>query len=546
MIRQKAHPDEKKLLFSGVLILTAANLLVKICGFLYKVPLNALLGDEMANVNAAYAVYALLYTVSTAGIPSAVSLSVAAARAAGEGRRLSAVFGETRRALYLIGAGCAVGMFLFSPLIARGNSGGDSYLCMLAITPAVFFSAMASVYRGYFQGFQQMTPTAVSELIEAGGKTVLGVGAVLAGKYLFHLPARVTAALSVAGITLGIALGACYLAVAYRRRDPGKYALPPDLDNRPLPTRGSILRGVFAVALPIAAASAMMNLSALVDSQWMRPLLASFYGDEAKAKAVYSDYSTGALTLVNMPGILIYPIAAAIVPYLSAARARGDGETVRATVLAALRAGALVSLPCAFGMSALSSPLLSLVFPGDADMAANAGALLSVAAYGIFFIAFLTVSHAVLQAVGKERVPLFTVAVSLPVKLLGTFFVTRLWGPVGAPVGTLAFYTAIAACDLYFLGKYAGVSVPVGKTFFRPALASALTAAAALGVRMLVFPALGDRLSTFAAVAVAVPVYLGAVFALGCVGREELALLPFGKKLAGKRLFSAHGKKPLS
>lgn len=545
MIRQKAHPDEKKLLFSGVLILTAANLLVKICGFLYKVPLNALLGDEMANVNAAYAVYALLYTVSTAGIPSAVSLSVAAARAAGDGGRLTAVFGETRRALYLIGVGTALGMLLFSPLIARGNSGGDSYLCMLAITPAVFFSAMASVYRGYFQGFQQMTPTAVSELIEAGGKTFLGVGAVLAGKYLFHLPARVTAALSVAGITLGIALGACYLAVAYRRRAPEKYAVPV-LASRPLPTRGSILRGVFAVALPIAAASAMMNLSALVDSQWMRPLLSSFYGDEVKAKAVYSDYSTGALTLVNMPGILIYPIAAAIVPYLSAARARGDTETVKTTVLSALRAGALVSLPCAFGMSALSSPLLSLVFPGDADMAANAGGLLSIAAFGIFFISFLTVGNAVLQAVGKERVPLFSVAVSLPVKLLGMFFITRFAGPVGAPVSTLAFYAAVSACDLFFLGKYAGVSVPVGKTFFRPALASVLTAAAAVGVRMLAFSALGDRLSTLAAVAVAVPVYLGAVFALGCIGREELALLPFGKKLAGKRLFSAHGKKPLS
>ena len=123
----------------GVLVLTAANLLVKLFGFLYKVPLNGALGDEMANVNTAYSVYTLLYMISTAGIPVAVSVLVSRARAEGKQITLARVFRVSLSVLAAVGALGTAGMLVFSRPIAAANSGGDSYLCLLAIAPSRLF-----------------------------------------------------------------------------------------------------------------------------------------------------------------------------------------------------------------------------------------------------------------------------------------------------------------------------------------------------------------------------------------------------------------------
>ena len=159
----------------GVLVLTVANLLVKLFGFLYKVPLNGILGDEMANVNAAYSVYTLLYMISTAGIPVAVSVLVSGARAEGKQMTLARILRVSLASLVAVGALGTAGMLAFSGPIADANSGGDSYLCLIAIAPAHFYICITSVLRGYFPGFGLMTPTAVSGILEAFCKTVLGL-----------------------------------------------------------------------------------------------------------------------------------------------------------------------------------------------------------------------------------------------------------------------------------------------------------------------------------------------------------------------------------
>ena len=141
----KEKGAHKATFFGGVLVLTLANVLVKLFGFLYKVPLNRVLGDEMANVNAAYSVYSLLYMISTAGIPVAVSVMISEARSASKNATLCRIFRVSMVSLCLIGAIGTVGILLFASPISRANSGGDSYLCLLAISPALFFVCLSSL-----------------------------------------------------------------------------------------------------------------------------------------------------------------------------------------------------------------------------------------------------------------------------------------------------------------------------------------------------------------------------------------------------------------
>ncbi|MBO7169723.1 MAG: polysaccharide biosynthesis protein, partial [Clostridia bacterium] len=436
MVKEKAHGVKKeKGLLSGVLLLTLAGVLVKILGFVYKVPLNALLGDEMANVNAAYAIYALLYTAATAGVPGAISLSVSRAVALGDKRRVKLILYSTLGFFLALGLLLFLVMAMLAKPLAQMNSGGDSYGCILASSPALFFTALSCVLRGYFQGFSDMKPTAVSQLLEALGKAAIGLLLVYFALYKWGKTHATAAALGVFGITLGVALSAVYLLLALPRR--GRLLLHGVTEKTKTEEKGSaVFRSVIAVALPITLTSAMMSLSTLMDAQMMRPLLGRYYGDEALAKAIYSDYSTGAVTLYNLPAIFIAPLCTVLVPYVSSALAKGEKRGACFAMESALSAAALLSLPCALGMSALSGPLLTFVFRGDEDMAEHAGILLSVLALSVFFLALLMVTASALQAIGKERLPILSLGAGLLVKLVSMPPLIMWLGKVGAPLST--------------------------------------------------------------------------------------------------------------
>lgn len=517
-------------LLGGVVILTVANLLVKAFGFLYKVPLNGILGDEMANVNAAYSVYALLYMISTAGIPVAVSVMVSRAVAEENGKSAERIFRVSRTALALIGALGTALLLALSPTISMANSGGDSYLCLLAIAPSLFFISVCSVYRGYYQGFGIMTPTAVSEVIEAFGKTVLGLSFVFIiytiGKGTLHL----AAAYSVFGVSVGIALGCLYLMTVKRRyRESGRLSVP---DAKAPMSLSSVIKGLFSIAFPIALTSGVMSASSLLDAQLMRPLLERYYGEPSLAKAVYSDYSTGALTLFNLPAVFIYPIASAIVPYITAARFGKKPEAADSVTATAFRLAAALSLPAAFFMSVFSRPLLSLVFLGDADMAQNAGEPFSVLSLSIFPMALLGIGNAVLQANGEQRKPILSMGVALAFKLPVLLFLTPIIGPLAAPLGSFLFYTVAALFDLYFIFRRTSLDLSLGRGFLAPLLSAMLASLLGYAAYRFIEPYIGvyGLLPAFFA---AFFLYLLLCLLLGCVSAEDLRLLPKGEKIVG-------------
>lgn len=525
------NPGEKEkrgtTFFGGVAVLALANLFVKVFGFLYKVPLNRILGDEMANVNAAYSVYTLLYMISTAGIPVAVSLLVSRSRAEGRPITLSRVFRLSLTALAAVGALGMGALLLLAGPISLGNSGGDSYLCLVAIAPALFFICLSSVLRGYFQGFGRMTPTAVSGIIEAFGKMLLGLLFVLIVLGLGG-DARLAAAYSVLAITLGIALGTLYLFLAYTRyRRRG--LLLVEGEEMVAKSNRAVLREILAIALPIALSAGVMSSASLLDGQLMRPLLIEYYGSEALAKAVFSDYSTGAVTLFNMPAVLVYPIASAIVPYLTGARTRGDTAAAGRYAASALRAAAIISLPAALGMSVLSRPILSFVFLGDLDMAEHAGGPLAILALSVLPLSLLAVTNALLQAYGRQGLPILSMLAGLFVKTIFLILLTPTLGPLAAPLGTLAFYLISFSLNLWFVLRYALPGLSLTAILPAPLLAASASSFTAFLVYRALFGLFS--LALLPAIIAAGVVYLVLLPALGGVDPRDLALLPHGERV---------------
>lgn len=517
---------------TGVLFLTVANLLVKVLGFAYKVPLNTLLGDEMASVNAATALFAVLYTAMAAGVPGALSLSVSRARALGEGKRIKRLFDATLFLLLGVGFLLSLALFLIAKPLSRLDADGASYLCTLAIAPALFFTAATSALRGFFQGFSRLVPTAVSELLEALGKAGFGVALAFLSVRVLEKSVHVAAALSVFGITLGIMLGTLFLALWYRKEGRGLLSVLPS--GAACSSYGVALGNVFRLALPITLSSALMSTSGLIDARLMRPLLEEYFGDPLLAKSLYSDYSTGALTLYNLPSVLITPLAAALIPYISGALASGKRARAGQMTERTLKLAVLLSLPSALGLSALASPILAFVFRSDRDMVENAGPSLSVLAFCVLFSALLTVSSASLQAFKKERLPILSLGIGVTVKLLLIKPLVAAFGTLGVPLSTLGFLATAAMVNLFLLYQTARMRVSLFDAFLRPLLCAAFTAATAYFTHRGMLAYTGNDVALLFSILLALAVYISLVFLSHAVSAEELSLLPFVKRRVKK------------
>ncbi len=533
----KNEKNETNKLVSGVLILAIASILGKIFGFIYKVPLNNILGDEMANVNSAYAIYTALYMISTAGIPVAVSVLISESRAVLNKKQVSSVYRVSMTALAVVGFFCTLIMIFAAGPISEINSGGDTFLCMLAIAPALFFIAISSVYRGYFQGFGIMKPTAISQLIESFGKMIIGLLLAYVGVKKYGMGTDVAAAFSILGVTLGIAISSLYLIITkFYYGKKGLLEYPVDTgefqdSNQKSDSKKKILKNILLIAFPIAISSAVMSLSSLVDSQMMRPLLERFYEDVDIAKAIYSDYSTGAVTMFNMPFVLISPISCAIVPFITTAIAQKRHNDASKIMDSSLRVTSIVAFPCAFGMSVLASPILSFVFRGDENMADNAGRLLSVLALSIFLVGMLSVTNSVLQSHHLQSLPIISMSVGLLVKVLASRILIGRIGEMGAPISTLLFYLTVVFFNFFFVIKYVKLKPNFSGVFVRPMVASVVCSICAWGVYRLSFGFFGLSLSVLISMAVAAIVYAGLLFLLKCITKEDISLFPRSEKI---------------
>jgi stage V sporulation protein B len=167
---------KKQNFLTGAAILAAGVAIVKLIGFLNKIPLvNILGGAGFGHYTNAYNIYSLLLVISTQGLPVAVSKLVAEANERGRAREIKKIVRIAMSIFFGVGGIGSLGMFIFAPQLADLYASPDSVYAIRAIAPSVFFLTVISAIRGYYQGLSNMYPTAISQIIEALGKLVLGV-----------------------------------------------------------------------------------------------------------------------------------------------------------------------------------------------------------------------------------------------------------------------------------------------------------------------------------------------------------------------------------
>ena len=256
---------KKQGLMHGAMILAVAGMIVKVIGALFKIPLGAVLGPEgMANFSIAYNIYALLFVLSTAGVPVAVSKMIAEECALHRYGEVRGIFRVSLMAFAVIGGVASLALFLGADFFAQIMGSAVARDAIRAIAPAIFFVSIASICRGYYQGHSNMIPTAFSEVIEALGKLAIGLSAA------FWLskngyPSHIVAAGAVLGVSVGALASALFLLFR-RRKENGRC-------EAARAGRRVILKRLLSTAIPITIGASIISLTNVIDSAIVMNLL---------------------------------------------------------------------------------------------------------------------------------------------------------------------------------------------------------------------------------------------------------------------------------
>ena len=501
----------------GALILMIANIIVKVIGAAFKIPLTYLLGEEgMALFSTSYTMYTWFFIIATAGIPVAISRMISEARTKENYKEVKRIFSVSSRLLICIGVVGTIVLYFGSSWLAKQLGNRDASLGIKAISPALFFVALMSAYRGYFQGHQDMLPTALSEVSEALGKLVIGF---LGAYFLISKGVEYGAAGAVFGVAMGGCLGFVTLFSVYGIKKRKKTELPSLGISR---SNGTILKELIKIAIPITLGASVFSLTSLIDTAMIMRNLQSGGFSYEKAKYFYGSYTGYAVPLFNLPPTLISSITISIVPAIASALADGDMKLARQTVGNSLAITILFALPCAVGMAIFANPILDLVYNNT-----NATNTLGVLGYAIVFVSLVMVTNAILQSAGKERIPVINMIIGGIVKIIINMVLVK--NPdiniVGAPIGTLTCYAVILFLNLICLARVIKIELSPVQYILKPIISVVLMAFCSMTVYKLLF-FLGNKISFIIAMVVAVAVYGFSILLLRILTEELLGSIP--------------------
>lgn len=558
----------------GALVLAGANLLVKLIGAFFKVPLYNLIGEDGNGIfNVAYQIYTFMFIIATAGFPIAVSKMVAESIAKNDEHDAKRVFQTALLLLGLIGLAGSTLLFVFADQLAGFLGNHDSALGIRVIAPSVFFVSMVSAYRGYFQGKQNMFPTAGSEVVEAGAKLILGMvaasffmgmvvntslgeGVVDIANNLIsstHTRTMYSATGAIFGVTAGTFLAFLLMVIIYFCKERKKKALP--LGN--VRTRGEILKCLIKIAIPITIGASVSSLTSLVDLGTImkrlvvNPEVFNSYSHlfaegtefaqkvveegwtgavllEKQANSLYGVYTGQAQTMFNLPLTIVVGLSMSIVPAICTALAKKKMDEAQEMTRSVLKITTLFAFPCAVGFFTLSGPILNILY-SEAD----ASMLLQKLAFAVPFVALVSVSNSILQSYGKVYFPVINMLVGGVVKVLMNYMLIPVWGIDAAPIATAVCYGIIASLNLVCIVCILKVKISIPDLFVKP-----LCAALVMGAAVVLFYNFasgfmpGSKLVTIAAIGIGAFVYLIAALLVRAIKKDDVLNLPKGEKLA--------------
>ena len=531
--QQNSNSNNSKFL-KGTMILTISSIIVKVIGSLNWIILSRVLGGEGIGLyQMGFPIYLMAITVSSAGVPVAISIITSEKLANKDYRGAKRVFNVSLRLLLVSGLIFSSALLFGADFLINQHIIRDAraYYSIIALAPAVFFVTFLASFRGYLQGWQIMTPTATSEVVEQ----LVRVITMLVFADLF-MPYGL--AYAAGGASMGAGAGAfCALLVLmwfYRRLKRRLHAeIEAQDDSIPQESASHIIKRLLKLALPVSLTSLMLPIGANLDLMIV-PQRLEVAGFDVRHATELFGYLTGmAVPLVNLATIFTAAMTISLVPSISESKALEHFDAIRDKIRLAFRVAMIITFPCFMGLFFLAEKVAALIY--NAPGAAGAIQTMSV---GILFLGMHQISTGILQGLGKTAIPVINMILACLVKVVMSWWLTAIpfLGIKGASMATVADFAVAAIINMGFIYKYTGFTFSLG-SLLKPLLASGVMGAVIYLV-LSITEQLGMWCVLFAMVA-AVPAYALALLAFGGLNKEDLDNVPFvGRRIlaVGQRL----------
>ncbi len=523
-------------LVKGAAIIGTAGVIVKVLGAFFRIPLANWIGDTgMSYYGFAYSIYGALLVLSTAGLPVAISRLVSENIAQKKYRNAHKVFRVSFNLLLVIGIVSFLICFFGSGLMVEVFGNPQAALAVRAISPALLFVPLFSAFRGYFQGRQNMRPTAISEVTEQLVRVAVGLS--LAWVFLhgaYEEPEVQAAAGASFGASAGsvAGLGIIFMIYLLNRRVIHRKM---DLNTDAVDETGAIIKKIVIIAVPIIIGAEVMPVMNLLDTAIiMRRLQATGWTLE-EAQGMYGLISGFCSPLISFPQIFTQAVSVSLVPAIAGFVAVKNRQKIKENVELAYRTTMIMAFPCALGMFALSEPILLLLYSAQPESAREAAPILRVMAIGVVFLAIVQTSTGVLQAVGRQTLPVRHLIMGCVAKGVITYILVGVAAinVMGAAIGTVTAYIIAMALNNRSVYVHTGCRQNISLTYVRPCISAVIMAVIAYGAYQGLEALTGSNgISTILAIGAGVLVYAVLIFVFKAITLEELLSFPGGERIA--------------
>ena len=563
--KYKAHSFAK-----GALIITLGMLAVKFFGALFKIPLMSLLGGEGSGYfTGAYNLYNPIYALSTAGLPIALSKIVSENVALKKFKNVKMIRKVSIPIFLMTGSIGFVLIILSSFLYAKLSKAPDSIYSIFMLAPALLFSCIMSSYRGYYEGLRNMTPTAVSEVIESFGKIIFGLslsyftmwigtnelrnkGTVFGVRYQseFDANGKILAYSSAAAI-LGVAISAfvAFLYIHVRYKLKGDNITKEQIRSSPPPDRPiRILKSILKIAIPVGLGAIIMNLAGVIDSVLIQRRLAdiafssmdkliNIYGDlipvESIARNNVHIFLSGCFgftsTIIMFLPTISQGLAISALPTVTSSWAIKDKKTMKKNIEKILKLTSILSVPMGLGISSFAYPIMDLIYntmhPGQQNAEIYIGSqIMIISGIGAIFTALSTPVCSMLQAIGRADLPLKILTIGMIIKIVLNYFLVGIpeINIQGAGIGTLACYVFVFMFAIIALCRNTKIHLNFISILVKPCIASTVCSLCVKILHKILCEFISYKLSTILSIFVSAIVYFIVVFALKTVTEEEI------------------------
>lgn len=473
---------------TGALILMIANAISKILGAVFKIPLTYILREEgMAVFNIAFEVYIMFLSFIISGLPFAVSKLVAESNSRKEYGRVHKIVSVSAVLLTAIGILGSAALYFGADFFALAMKEEKAVYAIKMISPSIFFVALGTAYKSYFQGVSNMIPTAVSQVAEAVLK--LAAGYCLAVLFI-NAGIEKTAGGAIMGVTAGEIIATAILTLAYLWERRGAYIKSEGKTKE-------ILRELVSVALPLLCASVVSNAINVADTTLIRTRLLDAGFSAEEARFLYGAYTGYALTVFHLPVGILATLGVSILPIIAGALAVNNIKKARFATDMCIRLTIILSLPCAAVMFTMSGEILSVLFHNS-----TSAAMLSAAAPCVIAMCVSQISASILQSAGKIMLPFYNALIGSAVKLSMSYFLIACpqINIYGSAISSNAAFLIVMILNLTAIRRHLCLKQNITAIMIKPAGAAAVMTAVIYFVKRPILEAVGNGIAGLAAV----------------------------------------------